>query len=118
LLEFVLAGRTAGEISSALNIPAQTVDQVLELVRSKLISTSESTLDEFVQSMLRLRIDDLDFTTGVGMKWLSSASSPVLKVPSAVMPAATNYLLNPEHPDAAEIEIVDTFEYPFDRRLK
>jgi hypothetical protein len=33
------------------------------------------------------------------------------------MPQARNYLLNPAHPDAAQIHIAQTWRYPFDSRL-
>jgi RES domain-containing protein len=118
LLELVVGGRAPEDVSAVLGVSAEVVEQHLTLADLKLNSIGRDALDEFVQSTLRMRIDDPDFTVSLGMKWLTSRSSSVLKVPSAVMPAATNYLLNPKHPDAEQIEIVDIFEYPFDRRLK
>jgi RES domain-containing protein len=41
----------------------------------------------------------------------------VLAVPSAVIPAETNYLLNPEHPDFARIGIGEPLELVTDLRL-
>ena len=35
----------------------------------------------------------------IGSKWLRSGITPVLKVPSAVVPYESNYLINPRHPD-------------------
>lgn len=32
-------------------------------------------------------------------QWLLQQQSPVLKVPSAIIPVEFNYLLNPQHPD-------------------
>jgi len=34
----------------------------------------------------------------LGDRWLSSMHSAVLRVPSAVVPSESNYLLNPRHP--------------------
>ena len=67
---------------------------------------------------IHARIHDIDFTRQFGMQWLQRNSTCLLRVPSAVMPAATNILLNPAHPEAGTVEIVETFEYPLDRRLK
>lgn len=39
----------------------------------------------------------------IGRDWLAGGHSAVLAVPSAVVPAERNYLLNPEHPDFARI---------------
>ena len=50
--------------------------------------------------------------------WLEKNKSVLLKVPSAIVPATANFLLNPTHPDAKQFRIVETFLYPFDTRLK
>ena len=42
-------------------------------------------------------------TVARGGKWLKARSSPVLRVPSILIPEESNYLLNPEHPRADEI---------------
>ena len=36
-------------------------------------------------------------TRAIGDEWLQRAHSPVLSVPSAIVPTENNYLLNPEH---------------------
>ena len=41
----------------------------------------------------------------VGTEWAMQLSSAVLAVPSAVVPAETNYLLNPKHPGFSRILI-------------
>jgi len=41
----------------------------------------------------------------IGRAWIARGKSAVLAVPSAVMPAETNYLLNPLHPDFGQIQI-------------
>jgi RES domain-containing protein len=40
-----------------------------------------------------------------------------LRVPSAVIPAETNVLLNPRHPDMARVRVVSIETFAFDRRL-
>ncbi|MDX3925655.1 MAG: RES family NAD+ phosphorylase [Shinella sp.] len=56
-------------------------------------------------------------TRRAGMDWLRAAPSCLLKVPSAVMPEATNILINPQHPDAGRIIIEKAVRYSFDRRF-
>jgi RES domain-containing protein len=41
----------------------------------------------------------------------------VLALPSAISPADTNFLLNPEHPDFKRIRIATPIDYEFDPRL-
>jgi RES domain-containing protein len=52
-----------------------------------------------------------------GADWIRSGASAVLAVPSAVIPAETNYLLNPEHSDFARIGIGEPLELVTDLRL-
>jgi RES domain-containing protein len=63
-------------------------------------------------------IDRLEATREVGSAWLHSLRSALLRVPSALVPATLNVLLNPLHPQAAYIQIESIYEYPFDPRLK
>jgi RES domain-containing protein len=35
----------------------------------------------------------------LGLEWLQMLKTPILKVPSAVIPNEFNYLINPDHPD-------------------
>ncbi|MBV2261954.1 MAG: RES family NAD+ phosphorylase [Thauera sp.] len=52
-----------------------------------------------------------------GRAWLERASSAVLSVPSAVLPAERNYLLDPRHPDFARITIGEAQSLEVDTRL-
>src|SRR5437763_2746246 len=50
---------------------------------------------------------DLNTAGHFGDLWASSQRSPVIAVPSVVVPHQVNYLVNPLHPDAAgQIKIV------------
>ena len=56
-------------------------------------------------------------TQELGDDWLRGKGSALLKVPSALVPMTDNFLLNPMHPDAANIVIVSAQTYPFEDRL-
>lgn len=56
-------------------------------------------------------------TRTVGDEWLASGSTAMLRVPSAIVPETFNVLLNPEHRDAARVQILWHEEYPWDTRL-
>jgi RES domain-containing protein len=53
----------------------------------------------------------------VGDEWVNSRASAVLKVPSAVVPFDTIYLLNPEHPDFRSIDVGEPRPFKLDFRL-
>jgi RES domain-containing protein len=51
------------------------------------------------------RLEHRDALQRIGRDWLERGQSAVLAVPSAVVPAECSYLLNPIHPDFAQIII-------------
>ena len=53
----------------------------------------------------------------LGDEWLRSKRTALARVPSAIMPNTWNFLLNPEHPAAAKIRIVETTRAEYDPRL-
>ncbi|MGB9367406.1 MAG: RES family NAD+ phosphorylase [Xanthobacteraceae bacterium] len=56
-------------------------------------------------------------TRTLGDNWLRDASAALLCVPSAIVPDASNYLLNPAHPGAARISLTSAMRAAFDSRL-
>ena len=53
----------------------------------------------------------------LGDEWIASRRSVALRVPSAVVPMESNYLLNPEHPDFGKLARSAALHYPLDPRL-
>lgn len=62
--------------------------------------------------------EDLEATRAIGSEWLRSTRSALLRVPSILVPATFNVLLNPTHLDSKQIAVTSVLEYPFDPRLK
>lgn len=63
------------------------------------------------------RVDE-GYTQGFGIRWLKSAASLGLWVPSAVEPQERNLLLNPAHPQYRSIRVVtEIAHFEFDPRL-
>jgi RES domain-containing protein len=60
----------------------------------------------------------LEVTRGLGTTWLRERRSGLLRMPSALVPATFNVMLNPLHPDAARLRIKSSVKYPFDPRIK
>lgn len=53
----------------------------------------------------------------IGDAWIGQGQTPVLAVPSVVIPQETNYLLNPNHPDFPSILAFPPQAFSFDMRL-
>lgn len=53
----------------------------------------------------------------IGDRWIATARHAILRVPSALVPDETNFLLNPAHPDFPKIEIGTPQPFRFDPRL-
>ena len=52
----------------------------------------------------------------IGKQWLLAQQTPVLKVPSAIIPVEFNYLLNPDHPNL-RFAIEPPMTFKFDERM-
>ena len=60
---------------------------------------------------------DLKSTRRIGDAWLASLESALARVPSAIAPHTWNYLLNPAHPDAKQVQVAEIIKERFDNRL-
>ena len=56
-------------------------------------------------------------TRRAGDEWLRSERTVLLRVPSVIVPATWNYLLNPQHPESAQIRVIRVHRHSIDRRL-
>jgi RES domain-containing protein len=54
----------------------------------------------------------------IGDEWFRNATSPVLCVPSAIVPHEHNYLFNPHHPQFGAIRLGEPIPFPIDPRLR
>jgi len=56
-------------------------------------------------------------TMQAGDNWVKSQLSPLLQVPSVVVPGENNYLLNPTHPAIQDVQTGNPEPFTFDLRL-
>jgi RES domain-containing protein len=63
-------------------------------------------------------INRLEVTREIGAAWLRERRSCLLRIPSALVPATFNVMLNPLHADAQRLRIKSVVKYPFDPRIK
>ncbi|HEY1901633.1 MAG TPA: RES family NAD+ phosphorylase [Terracidiphilus sp.] len=60
---------------------------------------------------------NLKLTRSIGDAWLASVKTSLARVPSAIAPHTWNYLLNPDHPDAKQVQIAEVIKERFDNRF-
>jgi len=53
----------------------------------------------------------------LGTRWAGTGATAVLIVPSAIIPAESNYLLNPRHADFSKIRVGRPDRFSFDPRM-
>ena len=56
-------------------------------------------------------------TQRLGTEWLRARTGCLLEVPSAVLPEESNYLFNPRHAAAEQLQLVQERPFSFDPRL-
>lgn len=89
-----------------VRIPVQfDSSQVIELALSRLPEDWDSN-------------PPLESTQLIGTTWTNEKKSPVLKVPSSIIPAEHNYLINHTHPEAAQLKVGKAEPFRFDSRIK
>ncbi len=60
---------------------------------------------------------DLEATRRAGDEWLRSGRTALLRMPSVIVPATRNVLINPQHPDSTQIRVAHVHHHGIDPRL-
>ena len=106
-------------------LAAEAALTVLE-VRVHLDLPLELLPDDYV--LLTIEVDELPAEQGpaltayreyrtFGDRWLAEQRTALLTAPSVIVPESHNVLLNPSHPDAVAVRMVNTRPWRFDPRL-
>tara|TARA_R110002020_G_scaffold96186_17_gene230591 strand:+ start:861 stop:1484 length:624 start_codon:yes stop_codon:yes gene_type:complete len=116
-VERVAKGNIAPAMADDPGLPHPTLDWYLQAIHDR--TDRARHIDDFqlIGALMNSHPISLDVSQAVGTSLLQKRQVPLIRVRSAVMPAAWNYLINPLHPDAARITVAETFQYPFDSRL-
>jgi len=98
--------------TSANDVPPHYVLLAIEVDAGVAIDTVE------IGSLPAKWIEELHQTRKIGSTWLREARTALLRVPSALVPATFNMMLNPLHADARRVRVRSAIRYPFDPRIK
>lgn len=117
-LNVVTDGVTAEQIARNLGISTLTIETYLAGIRNKLGTVSRQITDhQLVLALMKNPSLSLTVSQAIGSSLLKKCEFALIRVRSAIMPQAWNYLLNPLHEDAKRMKVAEIFEYPFDSRL-
>lgn len=89
------------------------LDLTPELLPDDYVLVTIDLFDLVVEELANMPADPAAF----GDAWLSEQRTPVLQVPSVIVPESPNLLLNPGHPAAGQAQIVRQRRFAFDRQL-
>ena len=78
-----------------------------------IFSTNVEDISPLAENWMR----DENATRRIGGQWWRERSSPLLLVPSAILPEEANYLLNAQHPEAKSLQLIRERSLTFDPRL-
>jgi RES domain-containing protein len=86
--------------------------QYLEIDAADTISTETVDVDALGRHWQKNQVA----TRRAGDQWLHPGSTAVLRVSSVVVPATWNVLVNPRHPESAQIRVVHVHSHGIDPR--
>jgi RES domain-containing protein len=109
---------SAALLEILVHLEVDVADLPLRYQLLKLDAPDELTVESVTVSDLRPDwVVRPDVTRAIGDTWISSALTPLLRVPSALVPETFNVLLNPGHRDASRVVVTGIIEHPIDPRL-
>ena len=117
LLVVYLAESPAGALLEAcVHTSANDIPPYYTLLTVEVPEIEVETLD--ISNLPSNWVSDLRITRRIGSAWLRSSRTALLRMPSALVPATFNVMLNPLHPNATRIRVQSAVRYPFDQRIK
>jgi len=106
------------ELEILVNLPTDRLLGSYVAFRASVPETSLATLDREELPEGWRQAPAPQSVREIGDQWLESERSLALRVPSAVVPAEDNVLINPVHPAFGEVEREGPFDPEIDDRLQ
>ena len=114
-------------VYTASSLPLAALEVLVHLPRESILAKFVSIPVDFDEGLITtlkagLAPDWRDYPAPVstrmsGDEWLRSKASPVLRVPSVIIPNDSNFLLDPAHADFSKLSIGRPEDFWFDPRL-
>jgi RES domain-containing protein len=97
------------EVLVHLDLPGELLPDDYTLLTIETAGASITAQDQHFRSAARTR--------AAGDRFIETAAACLLSVPSVILPEARNLVLNPSHPQAAQLTIASRRPFKFDPRL-
>lgn len=115
----VYLGTSIAQAAFELLVHLRAADVLKRYSKMQVIFAPELSL---TLDVTRLPADWADATMvtsvqAMGDAWIESMASVILEVPSVAVAGATNYLVNPAHPDFAKLLYGEILAFDFDARI-
>ena len=114
---FFAESPTAALVETLVHLEVESEDTPDFYTLLKIVVPGELAIHLLDPPAGRVWKQDLKMTRGMGDAWLASLETPLARVPSTIAPQTWNYLLNPLHPDAKQVEVAEVIREQFDNRL-
>ena len=114
---YVAESRALAALEVLVHLTPAAAHRRFVLIRIRLPRDRIAEPDFSVPRVATLSAQTDPRTQRAGDAWLAAGAAPALKVPSAVIPAESNYLLNPRHPGFADLATGEPELFAFDPRL-
>jgi len=114
---------TSGTLSLAVleylvNLPISDLPDDLVSIQVQVpddLGRAEIAIDDLPENWRTFpAIEDLK---DIGTDWVREGTTPILNLPSVVIPNELNYLINPAHKEARRVEVVSVAPFALDVRL-
>lgn len=97
---------------------AQTLEELQSIRLMEIQLPATITIGEVkLKSLKRDWSRDIGYTQWLGKEIIQSGGLPVFRIPSAIVPNESNFILNPLHPDFKKIKLSHQTDFYFDERL-
>ncbi|MBN8825672.1 MULTISPECIES: RES family NAD+ phosphorylase [unclassified Spirosoma] len=120
--QFVIYTAASRALACLENVVHRSGEGLLDDFRVMLIEIPDAVSVTVIRSETLpanwFEFQQYDACQRIGGEWLLEGRTAILKVPSAIIPHESNYLINPAHPDFSHITLVGTEPFVFDPRIK
>jgi RES domain-containing protein len=114
---YTAENRALAVLETLVHVHPRRIPKDLVLVTISIPDTAPQTTWTQADLPARWRDPGADLPRDRGTEWLVARVAAVLWLPSAVLPAERNAILNPAHPSHSQAQVVSTEPFAFDSRL-
>jgi len=110
--------RSLALLEYTVNINIDEIPRALSFTTFEMLSTDIQLIEEADLPGNWKQAPAPPETKDFGSRFFWYAEYPVLKIPSSIIPAEFNYIINPLHAGIKNVSIIDVSDFVYDIRIK